>query len=63
MIDDTTILMVFGTMFAALIGLQYATYDRINSLADRLDKMRTVVKIICREHVKNHGGEMIDDDI
>jgi hypothetical protein len=51
--DDGTLLLFITTLFAMNYGGTWLVYQRIT-------KVSAIIKILCREHSKNHGQTEID---
>jgi hypothetical protein len=51
--DDATLLMLVVALFSLNYGGTWLVYKKINGVS-------MVIRILCREHQKNHGGENIE---
>lgn len=50
--DDAILVALITTLFGLNYGCLWALYHK-------LDNQETVIRILCREHAKNHGNKEI----
>jgi hypothetical protein len=53
--DDGTMVLLITSLFALSYGGTWTIYNKVN-------KISTVLRILCREHSKNHGQTEIDSE-
>lgn len=51
--DDITIITLITTLFILNYGAVWAVYRKVNAFS-------TALRILCREHAKNHGNTEIE---